>query len=72
VEGAVLLEIVILPDGTVSDVHVLRSLDKGLDQNAVETARQWRFKPALGPDNRPVSTKISFEVNFRNLKNPRR
>jgi len=65
IEGSVLLEIVVLPDGTTSDVHVVRGLDKGLDASAVETVRQWSFRPILSPDSRPVSRKIPVEVNFR-------
>ena len=47
VQGTVLLECVVLPDGTVGDVEVVRSLDPtfGLDQEAIKAARQWRFAP---------------------------
>src|SRR5207248_2979539 len=47
VQGTVLLECVVKPDGTVGDVQVIRSLDPtfGLDQQAVVAARQWRFAP---------------------------
>lgn len=33
--------------GEVTDVKILRSLDAtfGLDQEAIKTARQWRFSP---------------------------
>jgi TonB family protein len=68
IEGSVLLEIVVLPDGTTSDVRVVRGLNKGLDASAVETVRQWSFRPVLGPDNRPLSKKIPVEVNFRLAK----
>jgi TonB family protein len=61
IEGRVLLEITILPDGTTSDVKVIRSLDPGLDASAVKTVRNWRFKPVPGP----VPTTISVELNFR-------
>src|SRR5690606_27947819 len=36
VEGAVLLSVVIDETGTISDIHVVRGLDEGLDNNAVE------------------------------------
>ena len=47
VQGMVLLECVVRPDGSVGDVQVIRSLDPvfGLDQEAVNAARQWRFAP---------------------------
>jgi periplasmic protein TonB len=46
IQGEVLLEIVIRRDGSVGDVRVLRGLDRGLDQRAIEAVRQWRFSPA--------------------------
>lgn len=67
VQGSVLLNLVVLPDGTVSEVKVVRSLDKGLDESAVETARKWRFRPVMGPAGKPVSVEFSVEVTFRLL-----
>src|SRR5712692_10617520 len=65
VQGIVLLECVIKPDGTVGDVQVVRSLDPtfGLDQEAVNAARQWRFAPGtrLGE---PVPVLITIELTF--------
>jgi TonB family protein len=42
----VLLAAVVLPDGTVGEVTVLRSLDARLDAQAVVAAKQWLFNPA--------------------------
>lgn len=46
ITGEVVLEIVVRRDGTVGDIRVLRRLDPGLDQRAVQAVRQWRFAPA--------------------------
>ena len=46
IEGDVVLEIVVRRDGSVGDVRIKRSLDRGLDQRAIEAVRQWRFAPA--------------------------
>ena len=46
VSGEVVLEIVVLRDGSVGDVKLLRGLGNGLDQRAVDAVRQWRFAPA--------------------------
>src|SRR5205823_286661 len=45
VQGTVLLECVVRPDGSVGDVQVVRSLDPTfcLDQQAVQAAKKWRF-----------------------------
>ena len=46
VEGEVVLEVIILADGSVGQVEVRRSLGYGLDAHAVEAVQQWRFSPA--------------------------
>jgi len=65
VQGTVLLECVVRPDGTVGDVEVIRSLDStfGLDQEAIRAARQWRFAPGtrLGE---PVPVLVTIEMTF--------
>ena len=62
-EGGVLLEIVGGPDGGVRDVKVLRRLGAGLEEQAVEAVRQWRFSPArrLGT---PVAVIVEVAVEF--------
>jgi TonB family protein len=46
VQGVVILEVVIDPDGHVADVRVLRSIPL-LDQAAIDSVRQWEFAPTL-------------------------
>src|SRR5688500_12449331 len=45
IQGIVSLEVLVGADGLVKDVRVLKSLDRatGLDDEAMKTARQWRF-----------------------------
>jgi TonB family protein len=64
VEGDVLLEIVVRRDGTVGDPRIVKSLERGLDQRAVQAVRQWRFEPArrLGT---PVDVMVEVSVEFR-------
>ena len=66
-QGSVILELVILPDGTPSEVRVLHGLGLGLDENALRTVRTWRFKPVIGPGGKPVPVEFSVEVVFRLL-----
>jgi protein TonB len=65
VQGTVIVQAIVRPDGSVTDVEVIKSLDPtfGLDQEAVRAARQWRFHPGtrLGE---PVSVRISIELAF--------
>jgi len=65
VQGIVLVEAVVQQDGTVGNVHVVRSLDQtfGLDQEAVKAARQWRFVPGTR-FGRPVPVLVTIELAF--------
>ena len=44
-EGQVVVDAVILKDGTVSEVKVLSSTNRMFDQACVDAVRQWRFTP---------------------------
>ena len=65
VQGVVELEAVVLPDGSVGEVRIVRSLDAvfGLDQKAIEAVRRWRFVPGtrLG---QPVAVLVGIELTF--------
>lgn len=66
IQGNVGLEAVVDERGYVSDVRVIRSLDKlyGLDQQAMNAARLWIFRPARDRNNRPVPVVIEFDLAF--------
>jgi protein TonB len=65
IQGAVLLQCTVRPDGSVTDIQVVRSLDPtfGLDQEAIKAARQWRFSPGTRM-GQPVSVQITIELTF--------
>jgi len=65
IEGTVLLQTVVLADGSVGDVKVVRSLDTtyGLDQAAIDAMKQWRFTPGT-KDGSPVRVAVSVEMTF--------
>jgi TonB family protein len=63
VQGVVELEFVVLPDGTVGDVKVVRSLHASLDKEAVKAVKQWQFKPGT-KDGEPVAVLVSAELTF--------
>ncbi len=62
-QGTVLLAMIVTPEGTTRDIHVLRSLGMGLDEKAMDAVQRWRFKPAE-KDGRPVAVMIQVEVSF--------
>jgi TonB family protein len=66
VQGTVELYIQILPNGTATNIKVLRSLGFGLDERAVESVKKWKFKPGY-KGNQPVTVEAHVEVNFRLL-----
>ena len=65
VEGLVLLQAVVNRDGTVGEVRITRSLDRvfGLDEEALRTVKQWRFRPAR-KDGKPVAMVVPIELRF--------
>jgi protein TonB len=66
IEGAVELEAIVGVDGSVTQVRVTKSLDNtyGLDQAAIDAARQWKFKPGT-LEGTPVPVLITLILEFR-------
>lgn len=65
VQGTVLLECIVRADGSVGDVKIIRSLDSifGLDREAVNAARKWRFTPGTRMGE-PVAVLVTIELTF--------
>jgi TonB family protein len=64
--GTVTLQIEIGPDGVPFNIQVVDGLGLGLDERAIESVSQWRFKPGT-KDGVPVTVKAQIQVNFRLL-----
>ena len=62
VQGVVIIEATIGPDGKVTDAKVLRSVPL-LDQAALDAVRQWEFTPTL-LNGVPVPVIMTVTVNF--------
>ena len=62
-QGIVVLRVVVGVDGKPHEVVVQRSLGMGLDEKAMEAARQWRFEPGT-KDGQPVPVEVLLEVSF--------
>jgi protein TonB len=63
IEGSVKVSVLLKADGAVSDIKVARGLGYGLDEKAIEAARQLRFVPAQ-KDGHAVSVRLSLEFKF--------
>jgi len=62
-QGTVVLEAIVRRDGTVDIQRVVRSLGFGLDENAIQALKQWKFRPGMR-NGVPVDVSLNIEVNF--------
>ena len=62
IEGAVIAEIVVNEQGSVTDAKVLRSLPL-LDDAALAAVRTWQYEPTL-VNGQPVPVRMTVTVNF--------
>ena len=65
-EGTVIVDVEIHPDGRAYNARVREGVGMGLNEKAVEAIDQWRFAPAV-KDGQPVAVSATIEVNFRLL-----
>lgn len=65
IQGEVVLDVIIGVDGRATNVHVVKGLGYGLDEEAVKSASQiWRFKPAIGPNGQPATVRMLIDIDF--------
>jgi protein TonB len=66
IQGEVWVEIIVLANGTVGDMKIVKSLDtkNGLDQQALIAAKKWLFRPAK-KDGVAVPVRVKLELSFR-------
>jgi periplasmic protein TonB len=64
VQGVVVLKVLLLGEGKLDRVRVVRRLPYGLTENAIRAACEIRFKPAL-KGGQPVSQWVTLEYGFR-------
>jgi protein TonB len=67
IQGTVEMEAVVRADGTIDprSIRIVRSLDStfGLDREATEAVKQWRFSPALRK-GQAVASLVTLELVF--------
>jgi TonB family protein len=66
IEGTVVLYLEVNPDGIPENIRVIRSLDPGLDRNAIDAVRKWRFRPGR-KTGKPVTVSATVNVDFQLL-----
>jgi TonB family protein len=62
IKGFVALEATISEHGAVQQITVMKGLDYGLTQQAIEAVRRWRISPAIGIDGKPTALRIGILV----------
>lgn len=68
IQGAVTISLLVTEEGLPADIHIVKGLGHGLDENALDAAGQYRFRPAT-LDGKPVPARISIEVDFKLQEN---
>lgn len=64
INGKCLVSLIVDRHGLPQNIRIMKTLDPGLDQNAMDAIARYRFKPAMR-DGEPVPVMITVEVNFR-------
>jgi TonB family protein len=67
IQGAITLSLAVDSDGKPVDVAVVIPLGEGLDENAVEAVKTWRFQPGTSKEGQPVRVLTNIQVSFRLL-----
>ena len=64
-QGTVNLEVTITADGRVINPQVVKGPGLGLEEKAVAQVKNWKLRPAIGPNGKPVNCRVIIEVAFR-------
>ena len=62
-QGSVVLSAIVRKDGSIEILKVLRGLGLGLDENAIEALKKWKFRPGTR-SGQPVDVALNIEINF--------
>jgi protein TonB len=63
IQGQVILNVEVLKSGKVGAVEIIKSLEPGLDNEAVKAIKKWTFEPAKS-NGKPVSVWLTYPIDF--------
>jgi TonB family protein len=63
ITGTVVFQFTVEPDGTVSDVTVLKSPDPSFSRATIAAVKKWIFSPAIKNGN-PIRTRLETTLTF--------
>lgn len=64
--GSVIIALVVSSKGLPKDPHVVKGLDKDLDESAVEAVKEWRFDPAQ-KNGKAIAVRVSVQIQFHEM-----
>ncbi len=64
-QGNVTLRVLIGADGRATRIQLVKGLGLGLDEQALQAVRSWRFVPARDARRQPVPTWVTIETRFQ-------
>lgn len=70
-QGICFISMIVDQHGMPVDPQVIKPLGMGLDENALEVVREYRFRPAMKDKQLAVPVRITVEVNYRLYDRPR-
>jgi periplasmic protein TonB len=65
IQGAVILDVIINPEGKVVEATVQKSPHESLSKAAIEAVKQWTYKPARNKKDEAVKVKATITVVFK-------
>jgi len=63
-QGTVLLDVTVTVDGRVINPIVIKGPGLGLEEKAIAAVKNWKLRPAVGPNGKPVNSRVQIEVLF--------
>jgi TonB family protein len=63
IDGVVSLLVTVAADGSVRNPRILKGLGYGLDEEAIRSVLQWRYRPAR-KNGQPIESQVTISVGF--------
>jgi TonB family protein len=63
VKGVAIVCGIVARDGQIHTASIDRAIGNGLDEIAMDTVKQWKFRPAM-KDGKPVAAPIDLQIKF--------